>query len=411
MQAKYIEIPINTQVASGTMDLVINSRASSTLRNGTNSSLGNAVTASNAAGGVGYPTPAAVGVATIATTGTGTGMTVTFAQSGGVVTVNTVAIARKGTGYSVGDAGTITTGNGAATYAITDINNSSFPAQINDAAADFNAAPAILVGDKIYANNAAVATITAVNGSGTNLTCDSSTAFLEGGETYNIRAPKVLTSTGATFTARKVRIGDRVDNTTAGTNTTVAGLISETSLTLLADIFGPAGAFDDNFTITPLLTQVYDPTATFLTTVTADDVVDNTTDGVTATILSVVDDFRITTSSALMFGDGDAYTIFDQSSTNFPLFSVDKFIYTDRGADNFTTKIYLDSNNTLDVLNITHSDQGSGRLVSAAIENSLIRGAIGVNMPEPPGPAAARVLMPIFNGSQVVVETLVLASS
>ena len=68
--------------------------------------------------------------------------------------------------------------------------------------------------------------------------------------------------------------------------------------------FSPGG-YDDTFEILPLATQIYDSTQSFLTTVTTDDVVDNTTDGVTGTILSIVDNFRITTSSAVMFGDTD----------------------------------------------------------------------------------------------------------
>ena len=136
--------------------------------------------------------------------------------------------------------------------------------------------------------------------------------------------------------------------------------------------------------------------------------VDNTTDGVTGTILSIVDDFRITTSSTVMFGNTDAYTIFDQSSSSNKMYNIDSIISTDRGGDNFTTLVNLNSINTAaDTITITHSDQGTGRLVSSAIETALVRGAVGINLPEPPGPAVTRVLMPIFGGSQVVVESVV----
>jgi|TARA_R110000744_G_scaffold77461_2_gene152875 hypothetical protein len=412
MTAKYIEIPINSQAASGVMDLVINSRASDAPITGTNAALGNVATTTNAQSGTGYPTPPGGGVATAtggSQPGSGSGMTVTFTQAGGIVQTDTMVIVAAGAGYAAGDTGTITTGDGAATYLIVSVDNSAATAVVNDANALFITGTfPVAQNDVIYQGSAAVGVVLSIQ-SDVQLTCTSA-LFPTGGETYSIRTPKRLNSTGATFTARKVRIGDRVDNTSAATNTTVSALINETSLTLTADIFAGAGEFDDNFTITPLATEIYDPTATFLTTVTADDVAENTTDSVSGTITAIIDDFRINTSQAAMFGDGDSYTVFDQSSLNFPLFSADSFVWATRST-NLLTKIYLDVNNSLDVINITHSDQGTGRLVAAAIENTLIRGAIGIDLPEPPGPAVARVLMPIFGGSQIVVDTVVLEAS
>jgi hypothetical protein len=86
---------------------------------------GSALTATNPTAGTGYATPPSTGVATAATSGSGSGMKVTFTEAGGVVQANTVVVVDKGNNYQVGDTGTITTGNGAATYVIATINNST----------------------------------------------------------------------------------------------------------------------------------------------------------------------------------------------------------------------------------------------------------------------------------------------
>ena len=65
MSAEYLKIPINPTADSGTMEFVIPQRAITILVSGTNSSLGNAATATNAASGTGYPTPPGGGVATV----------------------------------------------------------------------------------------------------------------------------------------------------------------------------------------------------------------------------------------------------------------------------------------------------------------------------------------------------------
>ena len=86
---------------------------------------GSALTATNPTSGTGYATPPSTGVATAATSGSGSGMKVTFTQAGGVVQANTVVVVDKGNNYQVGDTGTIATGNGNATYVIATINNST----------------------------------------------------------------------------------------------------------------------------------------------------------------------------------------------------------------------------------------------------------------------------------------------
>ena len=403
MTAKYLEIPINSQAASGTMDLVINSRTSTTLASGTNASLGLVATIS-APGGTNTGYNAGVTNNIPASGGTGSACTVEATVSaGGVVTA--ISITTAGVDYTIGDVLTVNGAGGTnCTFTVVSTSNATFPAQVNDATANF--LTTIAAGDTVYNGTVSVGEVLQVN-SDILFTCTTG-LFPTGGETYNVRKPKQLNSTGATFTARKVRVGDKIDNTTAGTNTTVSSVINETSLTMISDIFGTAGAFDDNFTISPKPDQVYDPAQTFLSTVTLDDVVDNTTDGITSTITAILDDFRITTASVAMFGDGDAYVLYDQSSVSNKMYNIDSIISTDRGGDNFTTLITLNSINTAaDTVTITHSDQGTGRLVSAAIETALVRGAVGVNLPEPPGPAVARVLMPIFGGSQIIVETVV----
>ncbi len=86
---------------------------------------GSALTATNPTAGTGYANPPNTGVATTATSGSGSGMKVTFTQAGGVVQANTVVVVDRGNNYQVGDTGTIATGNGAATYVIATINNST----------------------------------------------------------------------------------------------------------------------------------------------------------------------------------------------------------------------------------------------------------------------------------------------
>ena len=86
---------------------------------------GSALTATNPTSGTGYATPPDIGVATTATSGSGSGMKVTFTQVGGVIQANTVVVIERGDNYQVGDTGTITTGSGTATYAIATINNST----------------------------------------------------------------------------------------------------------------------------------------------------------------------------------------------------------------------------------------------------------------------------------------------
>jgi len=404
MTAKYLEIPINSVAASGTMDLVINSTASTTLASGTNASQGNVATISGPGGtNTGYTPGTTTGVAT---TGGGNNDCTVDVVVSGAGNVTTITVNAAGTGYAGSHTLTINGAGGTnCTFTVSTVDNASIPARLTDSSATF-VTDGIAANDIVYNGTSAVGAVLSVD-SETQITC--TTALLPaGGETYNIRKPKQLNASSATFTARKVRVGDIVKNTTATTQTTVAALINETSLTLTADIFAAAGAFDDNFTIEPLATEVYDPTATFLSSVTIDDVVENTSDNVTGTILSggIIDNFRIKTSQGAMFGDGDTYSIFDQSSNSNKLYLIDNVVAVDK-VDATTTKMFLNVVNTsADVVTITHSDQGTGRAVAAAIESALVRGAVGINLPEPPGPAVVRPLMPIFNGSQVVVESV-----
>tara|TARA_R110000765_G_scaffold80243_4_gene157568 strand:- start:4386 stop:5606 length:1221 start_codon:yes stop_codon:yes gene_type:complete len=406
MSAKYLEIPINSSAASGTMDLVINSRASSTLASGTNAAQGNVATISGPGGtNTGYTPGTTVGVAT--TGGTGTACTVDVVVNGGG-DVATITLNATGTAYTAADTLTVNGAGGTnCTFTVSTIDNASIPARLTDATATF-ITDGIAAADLVYDGTTAVGAVLTVDLE-TQITCTTG-LFPVGGETYNIRKPKQLNSTGATFTTRKVRVGDIVDNTTAATNTTVAALIDETSLTLTTDIFAALAEYDDNFTITPAATEVYDATQSFLTTVTKDDVVENTTDSTTGTIVAIIDDYRIDTTQAAMFGDGDTFTIFDQTITSNKIYNIDSIISTDRGGDNFTTLVNLSSiNASANLVTITHSDQGTGRIVSSAIETALVRGAVGINLPEPPGPAVTRVIMPISDGSQVVVDTVLVS--
>jgi hypothetical protein len=394
MSAKYLEIPINTVAASGTMDLVVNSRASSPITTGNNASLGE-VSAVSAVGGTnngGYVT--ATGVAT--TGGGNNDLTVDIIATAG--SVDSIAINAAGTAYAAADTITIAGGGANATFSITAVGNLGSNANIVSAT---GAGIGVVAGDIVYNVTAGTKGVVNIVVGDNEFTCVS-TLFPLGGEVFATRKLKQLESTGATFTARKVRVGDIVKNTTAVTQTTVAALVDETKLTLTADIFDSATLYDDNFTIEPLATQVYDPSATFLTTVTTDDIIENTTTSLSGGTVSIVDDFRVTTGQANMFGDGNAYSIFDQSTSTTKVYRIDDII----GADwlsSTTTEVYLNSiNANADTITITHSNQGieGNRLVAAAIENTLVNAVLGTITP------SAVVVMPIFNFQQVVVDTI-----
>ena len=394
MSAKYLEIPINTVAASGTMDLVVNSRASSPITTGNNASLGE-VSAVSAVGGTnngGYVT--ATGVAT--TGGGNNDLTVDIIATAG--SVDSIAINAAGTAYAAADTITIAGGGANATFSITAVGNLGSNANIISAT---GAGIGVVAGDIVYNVTAGTKGVVNIVVGDNEFTCVS-TLFPLGGEVFATRKSKQLESTGATFTARKVRVGDIVKNTTAVTQTTVAALVDETKLTLTADIFDSATLYDDNFTIEPLATQVYDPSATFLTTVTTDDIIENTTTSLSGGTVSIVDDFRVTTGQANMFGDGNAYSIFDQSTSTTKVYRIDDII----GADwlsSTTTEVYLNSiNANADTITITHSNQGieGNRLVAAAIENTLVNAVLGTTTP------SAVVVMPIFNFQQVVVDTI-----
>ena len=394
MSAKYLEIPINTVAASGTMDLVINSRASAPITTGNNASLGQ-VSAVSAVGGTnngGYVTDTGV-----ATTGGGNNdLTVDITATAG--SVDTIVINAPGTGYAAADTITITGGGANATFTISAVGNLGSNGNIVSAT---GAGIGLRQGDIVY-------NVTAATKGEVNLVIDDnqftciSALFPLGGEVFATRKLNQLESSGALFTTRKVRVGDIVKNTTAGTSTTVAALVDEDKLTLTTDIFDSATLYDDNFTIEPLATQVYDPSATFLTTVTTDDVIENTTTGLSGGTVSVDDDFRITTTQAGMYGDGNAYSVFDQSTSTSKIYRIEDII----GADwlsTSTTEVYLNSiNANADTITITHSNQGiaGNRLVAAAIETALSDSVIG------PLQAREKVVMPIFDYQQVVVESI-----
>ena len=266
-------------------------------------------------------------------------------------------------------------------------------------------ADGVVVGDIAYnITDGTQAAITAVNANGTEVSF-ASDLFPAGTETYAIRKEKQLNAV-ATFTTRKVRVGDIVKNTTATTQTTVAALINETSLTLTADIFNSSTLFDDNFTIEAPATEVYDNGKSFLTSLTVGDVYENTTQNFSELVSVIIDDFRFRCSSTVG-AIGDTFNVFDSTVASTYLIQMDQIVLADR-VGNEQTKIILNTNVT-PTLTIDHSDQGSGRAVAIAIQDAMKRGYVGVNMPEPPGPSTARVQMPIFEGSVITVESLALS--
>ena len=401
MSAKYLEIPINTVAASGTMDVVINSRASTPISTGNNSSLGEANAISGVGGtNTGYTPGTTTGVVTTVAPAGGTGLTVDIIASGaGVVT--SVVINAAGLGYAAANTVTIAAGDENATFTVTSIGNLGSNGNIVNAT---NAGLGVIAGDKIY-NVSAGTTGTIANRINDNqITCVSA-LFPLGGEVFATRTLNELDSSGAAFTVRKVMVGDIVSNLTAGTSTTVAALIDDSTLTMTSDIFNSSTLFNDNFTIAPLANQVYDPTATFLTTVTTDDIIENTATSLSGGVVSIQNDFRVTTTQGSIFGDGSAYSIFDQSTSTSKIYRIEDVI----GADwlsTSTTQVYLNSVNVnADIITITHSDQGieGNRLVASAIETALSDAVIG--------PLVARqvVVMPISNYQNIVVDSVVVS--
>lgn len=399
MSAKYLEIPLNTVAASGTMDFVINSRASSPISTGNNSSLGE-VNAISAPGGTNsnYPVGNTAAVATTVAPAGGAGLTVDITVSAGGVVTN-VAVNTAGLGYGAANTVTISAGDENATFTVTSIGNLGSNGNIVNAT---NAGLGVVAGDKVY-NVTAGTTGTVANRINDNQITCVTPLFPLGGELFATRKLNQLDSSGAAFTTRKVRVGDIVKNTTAGTNTTVAALIDDTTLTLTADLFNSGTLFNDNFTIEPLATQLYDPTGAFLTSVTTDDVIENTTTNVSGGVVSIQDDFRVTTTQAAMFGDGNSFSVFDQSSSSSKVYLIDSVISSD-WASTTTTTVNLNSINVnADTITITHSDQGieGNRLVATAIENTLINAVLGPLTP------SVKVPMPIFNNQLVVIESIV----
>ena len=305
MRAKYLEIPINTVVSSGTSELVVGTTASTPISTGTNSSLGEINVISAVGGGnTNYTPGTTVGVAT--TGGTGTSCTVDIVVNGGGA-VTTITINAPGTGYVATDVLVITGGDANATFQVTSVGNLGSNGNIVNAT---GIGTGVLSGDVVY--NVTAGTTGAVNlVIGPNeITCTTE-LFPLGGETAAVRKLNQLNAV-STFTARKVRVGDIVKNTTAVTQTTVATLINETSLTLTTDIFNSSTLYDDNFTIEPLTTEVYDNGKTFLSTVSVGDVYENTTLNFSEAVTQVIDNFRLGLSST-MGTIGNAYSIFDTS--------------------------------------------------------------------------------------------------
>ena len=402
MSAKYLEIPINADAATGTMTDVIPSRNSSAVETGTNLPLGNVGTISAVGGGnTNYTPGTSTNVAT--TGGSGSDCRVDIVVSGGGA-VTGITVNNIGTGYVATDVLVITGGDANATFQVTTVNNASFPAQVS-VAAGTGAFTADMVGGSIYNSGGTVGTIASIQ-STDSLTCNSA-LFPSGSETFDIRKPLQLTSAGATFVARKVLVGDIVMNTANGTQTTVTSVIDETNLLIETDLFAGAGDAKDAFRITPQLTQIYDATASFTTTVTADDVVENITSNVSANVVTIVDDFRITSTAANIFVNTNSYSVKNQSYNANKLVLIDNITFVDR-FDADTTILRLNTV-TFNTLTMEHSNQGTGRVVAAAIESALIRGSVGIDLPEPPGPAVALLQMPLFEGNQIVVNSLVIS--
>ena len=359
--SKYISIKESLVVDSGTAEIVVGTTASAAITTGTNTELGqvNTVSAVGGTNNGGYTT--ATGVAT--TGGGNNDCTVDIVANGTSVTSFTVNA--KGTGYSATNSLTISGGGANATFTVDSVGNLGSNAQILNAT---GIGIGVVPGDVVYNISASTQANVLLRVSNNQLTFATS-LFPLGGETVATRKLNQLNAV-STFTTRKVRVGDIVKNTTASTQTTVAALVSETSLTLASpDIFNSSALFNDNFTIEAPANEVYDNGQNFVTTVSPGDEVFDTTDNTSGIVSSVLDNFRLRLGTNLL-AIGDNFTIYSQTGGLPRFIPVDGIVFIN-AATTTTTDIFMDGDWKITLTHDTVAVLQSG--VVKSFQNAQLR--------------------------------------
>ena len=366
--SKYISIKESLVVDSGTAEIVVGTTASAPISTGTNSSDGQVNLISTGAQGTGYTTQTGV-----ATTGGGNNdCTVDIIAGAGPVTGITVN--NRGTGYAASTTLTISGGGANATFTVDSVGNLGSNGKIVKAT---GIGIGIVGGEVVYNVSAATQGVVDLRISDNEITCVTE-LFPLGGETAAVRKLNQLNAV-STFTTRKVRVGDIVKNTSANTETTVAALINETSLTLTSDIFNSPTLFDDNFTIETPANEVYDNGQNFVTTVSVGDEVFDTTDNTSGIVGAVLDNFRLRLGTNLL-AIGDNFTVYSQSGGLPRFIPVDGIMFVNP-ASALATDIFMSGNTKITLTHDTVPVLQSG--IVKSIQNAQLRAITAAGGAEP----------------------------
>ena len=366
--SKYISIKESLVVDSGTAEIVVGTTASAPISTGTNSSDGQVNLISTGAQGTGYTTQTGV-----ATTGGGNNdCTVDIIAGAGPVTGITVN--NRGTGYAASTTLTISGGGANATFTVDSVGNLGSNGKIVKAT---GIGIGIVGGEVVYNVSAATQGVVDLRISDNEITCVTE-LFPLGGETAAVRKLNQLNAV-STFTTRKVRVGDIVKNTSANTQTTVAALINETSLTLTSDIFNSPTLFDDNFTIETPANEGYDNGQNFVTTVSVGDEVFDTTDDTSGIVGAVLDNFRLRLGTNLL-AIGDNFTVYSQSGGLPRFIPVDGIMFVNP-ANALTTDIFMSGNTKITLTHDTVPVLQSG--IVKSIQNAQLRAITAAGGAEP----------------------------
>jgi hypothetical protein len=366
--SKYISIKESLVVDSGTAEIVVGTTASAPISTGTNSSDGQVNLISTGAQGTGYTTQTGV-----ATTGGGNNdCTVDIIAAAGLVTGITVN--NRGTGYAASTTLTISGGGGNATFTVDSVGNLGSNGNIVKAT---GIGIGVVSGDIVYNVSANTQGVVNLRIGDNEITCTTA-LFPLGGETAAVRKLNQLNAV-STFTTRKVRVGDIVKNTSANTETTVAALINETSLTLTSDIFNSPTLFNDNFTIETPANEVYDNGQNFVTTVSVGDEVFDTTDDTSGIVGAVLDNFRLRLGTNLL-AIGDNFTVYSQSGGLPRFIPVDGIMFVNP-ATALTTDIFMSGNTKITLTHDTVPVLQSG--IVKSIQNAQLRAITAAGGAEP----------------------------
>tara|TARA_R100000988_G_scaffold102232_1_gene77297 strand:+ start:1103 stop:2101 length:999 start_codon:yes stop_codon:yes gene_type:complete len=240
----------------------------------------------------------------------------------------------------------------------------------------------IIAGDIVYnTTQGNSATVSGPPNSETSLNITGNT--IDENDVFLIVRTNVVYDSNA-FATTLVAVGDTVTNTVTNATATVTALNSNnaavplagSALTLSADIFANAAAnFNDTFSISVVdpagadSSILFDSGQNFSTTVSPGDMVYNTTDNVSARVVSVDSNFRLTLSGSIM-ATGDTFNILDEVTYDEQLVSLSELVMVQRTTA-YTTTIYYGAGAGNDTIVITHTDQGSVNLVQDAVQLAM----------------------------------------